>query len=239
MTIEVLYPELCNLYGDSANVRYLKACVPEAEIVYTDNRSKPRFVTERVDLIYLGSMSEPSQILAANRLLPYAERLGEVIRGGTPVLCAGNAVELLGLYIEDADGHTEDMLGLYQFYAKRDMDHRHNSMFLGDFGQIPIVGAKSQFSFLHGRFPGDFIRVRGGYGNNPEDKTEGFRDHNLFATYLLGPFLVLNPLFTKYLLNLLGVDRSLAFEKETMEAFTFRKEHLEEPGVKFLMGEHG
>lgn len=239
MTIEVLYPELCNLYGDSANVRYLKACVPEAEIVYTDNRSQPRFVTEKVDLLYLGSMSEPSQVLAVRRLLPYVERLEEIIHQGTVVLCTGNATELLGLYIEDPDGHSEDMLGLYKFYAKRDMDHRHNSMFLGDFGQIPIVGAKSQFSFLYGEFPGDFIRVKGGYGNNPEDGNEGFRDRNLFATYLLGPFLVLNPLFTKHLLGLLGVDRPLAFEKEVMEAYAFRKEHLEEPGVKFLMGEHG
>lgn len=239
MTIEVLYPELCNLYGDSANVRYLQACVPEAEIVYTHNCSVPRFVTEKVDLLYLGSLSEPSQVLAVSRLLPYLERLEELIREGTPVLCTGNAVELLGLYIEDPDGHTEDMLGLYRFYARRDMDHRHNSMFLGEFGDIPVVGAKSQFSFLYGEFPGDFIRVKGGYGNNPEDLNEGFRDGNLFATYLLGPFLVLNPLFTKHLLGLLGVDRPLAFEKEVMEAYAFRKEHLEEPGVRFLMGEHG
>lgn len=239
MIIEVLYPELCNLYGDSANVRYLKACVPEAEIVYTDNRSQPRFVTEKVDLVYLGSMSEPSQALAVSRLLPYVERLEQIIREDTVVLCTGNAVELLGLYIEDPDGRTEDMLGLYRFYAQRDMDHRHNSMFLGSFGEIPVVGAKSQFSFLCGEFPGAFVRVKGGYGNAPEDPNEGFRDHNLFATYLLGPFLVLNPLFTKYLLGLLGVDRPLAFEKEVMEAYAFRKEHLEEPGVKFLMGEHG
>lgn len=112
-------------------------------------------------------------------------------------------------------------------------------MFLGSFGEIPVVGAKSQFSFLCGEFPGAFVRVKGGYGNAPEDPNEGFRDHNLFATYLLGPFLVLNPLFTKYLLGLFGVDRPLAFEKEVMEAYAFRKEHLEEPGVKFLMGEHG
>ena len=30
MTIEVLYPELCSLYGDSGNVRYLHACLPES-----------------------------------------------------------------------------------------------------------------------------------------------------------------------------------------------------------------
>ena len=50
---------------------------------------------------------------------------------------------------------------------------------------------------------------------------------------------MLNPLFTKYLLRLLGHDDTLAFEEEAMEAFQYRKEHLEEPGVNFLVGEHG
>lgn len=35
MKIEVLYPEICNLYGDLFNVKYLSECLPEAEIVYT------------------------------------------------------------------------------------------------------------------------------------------------------------------------------------------------------------
>ena len=28
MTIEILYPELGNLFGDMANARYLQACAP-------------------------------------------------------------------------------------------------------------------------------------------------------------------------------------------------------------------
>ena len=30
MKIEYLYPELGNLFGDSANIKYLRACLPEA-----------------------------------------------------------------------------------------------------------------------------------------------------------------------------------------------------------------
>ena len=47
---------------------------------------------------------------------------------------------------------------------------------------------------------------------NKETVNEGIRDHNFFATYLVGPFLVLNPLFTKYLLNdVMKLDATLAF----------------------------
>ncbi len=238
MTVEVLFPEMCNLYGDNGNIRYLQASAPDAEIIYTDNCSTPQFVSRRVDMLYLGSMPEQEQVLAVHRLKPHVERLRALVEEGVVVLATGNALELLGEYVADGPTKTE-MLGLFPFYAQRDFENRHNSMFLGQFTDIPMVGCKSQFSFCYGDFPGPFIEVLGGYGNNPKDKNEGFRYKNLFATYLLGPLLVLNPLFTKYLLGLLGHEGPLAFEEEAMEAFRFRKEHLEEPGVNFLVGEHG
>ena len=33
MKIEILYPELCTLYGDKGNMQYLKLCLPDAEFV--------------------------------------------------------------------------------------------------------------------------------------------------------------------------------------------------------------
>lgn len=239
MILEVLFPELSNLYGDLANVRFFSACAPDIEVVRTDNRSTPRFMTEKVDMVYIGSMPESKQILAVERLKPYADRLRELIEDGTVVLATGNAMELFGEYIADGDDKTP-MLGLFPYYAERNMHARHNSMFLGQFEDFRIVGYKSQFSFCRGSlkdFP--FIRVLGGVGNAPDDEFEGLRYRNFFATYLLGPLLVLNPLFTKYLLRMLGHDDALAFESEAMEAYRFRLEHLEEDGVNFLMGEHG
>lgn len=239
MTIEVLYPELCRLYGDGGNVRYLQACLPDAQFVQTENRAQPRFVTQKVDLLYIGSMSEPAQRLAAERLRPYAQNLRERIAQGMPMLVTGNAVELFSERIEDASGESVPMLGLYPFTARRDMARRHNSMFLGSFGEMTAVGYKSQFSSLHGQFPDEFLRVRGGFGNDLVGKIEGFRDRNLFATYLLGPFLVLNPPFTKYLLRLMGAQDALAFEEEVTQAYDFRVAQLSRAGVEFRMGEHG
>ncbi len=238
MTIEVLFPELCNLYGDLSNIRYLKACVPEAEVILTDNQTAPCFTERKVDLVYIGSMAEQGQAMAIRQLQPHLDCLRERINQEMAMLVTGNAMELLGTHVQE-DGKRIEMLGLFPYHAERDMENRHNSMFLGQFEEIPIVGYKSQFSSLHGEFPGPFIQVRGGFGNTLKDKSEGYRYKNLFATYLLGPFLVLNPLFTKYLLRLLGQDDTLAYEQEVMEAYQFRKEHLEEPGVNFLVGEHG
>lgn len=240
MTIEVLYPEFGNLYGDMANIRYLQACAPDASFLFTDIRSVPHFVNEAVDMIYLGSMPERKQEIAVQKLLPYQAKLKELIEDGTVILATGNATELFGQYILDtaADaGRKTPMLGLFPYYADRKIQEiRHNSMFLGDFGDIKMVGCRAQFSFIRGTLEHPFMTVRGGCGNSPEDKTEGIHYKNFFATYLLGPLLVLNPQFTKYLLRLLEHDDALAFEQQAMDAYRFRLEQLEDPKANFHIG---
>ena len=236
MIIEVLFPELCCLYGDQANMKYLSQCIPGATFHYTHNRCTPRFVTEQVDMIYMGAMSESKQEMALERLLPYKELLWQKIEAGMFVLATGNALEIFGQHIED-NGRVIPALGYFSTHAKRDLINRHNSMFVGTFEGMKIVGNKSQYSFSFGNNDRPFIQVTGGYGMNMEDTTEGFRYRNFFGTYLLGPFLVLNPPFTKYLLKALGCDDTLAHEEAMMDAYNHRLAALEKPGVPYLMDE--
>ena len=95
MKIEVLFSEVCNLYGDLANVRYLKACRPELEIVETDLHTKPRFLDEDVALVFLGSTTEQGLSLATEALLPWREAIAAKIDGGQRFLAVGNAVDML------------------------------------------------------------------------------------------------------------------------------------------------
>ncbi len=55
MKIEVLYPEICCLFGDKANMRYFEMCLPEAEFIKTHVSKMPRFLREDVDMVYFGS----------------------------------------------------------------------------------------------------------------------------------------------------------------------------------------
>ena len=213
MKIEVLFPEFCQWFGDSANARYLSQCIPDADLISTSINSTPSFADSKTDILILGSMTERQQITAVDRLSRYKEKLQDAIDNGMFVIATGNSAELFGDHILDSSEKIP-MLGLFRFHAERDMTYRHNSLFLGEFENMTVVGYKSQFSFLKGVFPGDFIRVRGGAGNSMGDPNEGYRHKNLYATYLLGPFLVTNPLFTKHLLRSLGRDDTIAFEKE-------------------------
>ena len=94
MKIEVLYPEICCLYGDKGNMRYLQLCLPEAEFIYTSLNDAPAFLEGDIDLCYLCSMSEASQELVLERLMPWQEKIASLMQNGrTLFLWVGNALE--------------------------------------------------------------------------------------------------------------------------------------------------
>ena len=41
MKIEILYPEMSNIYGDYGNIMFLKKCLPEAEFIETSLHTEP------------------------------------------------------------------------------------------------------------------------------------------------------------------------------------------------------
>lgn len=225
MKIEILYPEFCNLNGDMGNMKYLQKCLPEADIIETSINEKPRFIEQDdISLIYMGTLSERSQEIAIQKLKPYAEEIREKIEKNQLFLFTGNSVELLGKYIENEDGSKIEALGIFDIYAKRNMMNRHNSFFLGKYKDIEILGFKSQFTMLYGNNEKNyFIETNMGIGINEQTKLEGIHQNNFFATYVIGPFLVLNPYFTLELLKLMGVENpKLAFESEVLEAYNIR-----------------
>ena len=101
MKIEILYPQLCCLYGDKGNTLFLQKCLPRAEFVFTQLNDKPRFLTEDVDLCCMYSMSEQSQELVLSRMGQWKEEIHRSVESGkTFFLLLGNSMELFGQYIQ-------------------------------------------------------------------------------------------------------------------------------------------
>ena len=224
MTVEVLYPEICCLFGDKANARYLAAALPQAEFVYTALSEEPRFVREEVDMLYLASMSESGQQLVTEALTPHRERLAAMIDGGRVILATGNAFEIFGEKIVTETGQELPGLDLVPLWTKRHMPQRDNSLFLGAWGDTTIVGYTSRFAdSYYGEGAEPLFTVEKGYGMDREARTEGVRKGNFFGTHLLGPLLIQNPDFTLALEKLLGApEPSLPWEAAVREAFDVR-----------------
>lgn len=227
--IEYLFPELCNIYGEYYNIEYLKRCNKDIKVIETNHKKEPAFVKKDVDMIYLGCASERKQEQIIEILKPYKKRIKELIDKGTIFLITGNAIEIFGKEIK-AENKTIKALGLFDFYSVRDMENRHNSQYVGLFKdkneEIVMLGHRSQFSFSYGEFKDSFIDIDIGIGMNPDTKKEGIKKNNFFATYSLGPYLIMNPLFTKYILRKLGLKDKLLYEDEIIEAYEYRKNEL-------------
>lgn len=227
MRIEILFPEFCNLFGDMYNMRYLKMCVPEAEFIETALDEVPAFVNEDINLIYLGPMTEKTQEKVIKRLMPYKERIEELIEKNVFFLFTGNAAEVLGKYIENEDGSKIEGVGIFDVYAKRNMMHRHNSYLVGMYGNIEIVGFKSQFTMMYGDNSSSyFLQVEKGIGINEESKLEGIKKNNFIGTYLLGPILIENPLFTEKVLQAIGAKTDIALKEDMLAAYEARLNEL-------------
>ncbi len=237
MTIEVLYPEVCNLYGDLFNAEYLARCGEGMQLHRTALKDEPLFVRERVALVYMGGTTEQGQELCINALRPHMDTLRQRVEEGQLFLVTGNAMELFGSHIQLPDGSRLEGLGLYDTWAVRDMEHRYNSLFLGTLPGVEgaVTGYKSQFGHSYGSNEDKFLfAVDRGCGLNPDSRLEGVRVNNFLATYLTGPLAVINPPFARYLLELMGVgDAALPWEQAAWDAYKVRLTEFERPELPF------
>lgn len=230
MKIEILYPELCCLYGDKGNTKFLRQCLPQAEFIETGLNSKPIFLTEDVDLCCMYSMSEKSQELILSHLMQWKDEMNAACKTGrTLFLFLGNAMELLGRYIQREDGCKVDALGVFDTYTVRHAPSRFNTLIQASFENMTLLGYTSRFADTYGITEENALcRVEIGSGSDTKNKLEGIRSGRVIATYLLGPLLVANPDFSKWLLKALGAGEvALPYEDSLYLAYETRRKEFQ------------
>lgn len=235
MVIEILFSEVCSLFGDGQNAAYLKATLPEAEFIYTPLTETPYFADNTPDMIYLGAMTENTQRRVLKKLMPLKARIQELVDAGIPFLATGNAADL---FCRSIDYVTEqikvDGLGLFDLTVKTNLFDRYNGKTLGEFEGMRIVGFRSQFSFIYGdNSQNYFLKCIRGDGINRESKLEGMRRNNLICTQVIGPILPLNPQFCEYFIGLTGTKAEAAFRENAMAAYEQRLKEYSDPKLAF------
>ena len=235
MVIEILFNEVCSLFGDGQNAAYLKATLPEAEFVYTDLTEAPYFAENKPDMIYIGAMTENTQRRVLEKLMPLKARIQELVDAGVPILATGNAAEI---FCRSIDYVTEEIqvegLGIFDLTVKTNLFDRYNGKTLGEFEDMKIVGFRSQFGFIHGdNSTNYFLKCIRGIGINRESTLEGMRKNNLICTQVIGPILPLNPEFCEYFIGLTGTKAVAAFRETAMAAYEQRLKEYNDPKVAF------
>ena len=203
MKIEILFPELCSFFGETGNILILEKTFGNANVIKTSILQQPVFLNGEIDLVYLGSMSENSQLLVLKKLLPHRKQFKKLIDAGMKALFTGNAMDILGKTIIEENGKAIKGMDFFNFETIIKRNPRLNCVVYGFYGEIPMVGNKTQFTqsypINHDNY---FFKVKRGMGINKKSMLEGFKYKGLVATNMTGPLLVFNPGFAN---DFLGV----------------------------------
>lgn len=218
MTAKILYLyyDFLNLYGDNGNVRIMEKRLKDqgfdVEIIrktVTDDDIS----FEGFDLIYCGSGTESRRAAAVKHLKLFEKEFLNAVGSGTPVLFTGNSWGMLGSSITTLYGEKEEGLGLFGFELKEEIKTR----FIGDAVETadgfsdPFVGFINKCDVIEG-FDGYMFDITKTIGQIPFAK-DGVRQENLFGISLIGPVLVKNPFFAKYLTKLITEKRKMTFRE--------------------------
>ncbi len=205
LTICWLYGRTMNIYGDRGNVlalaqrcrwRGIEARVIELGV------GEP-LEPGRCDIFFWGGGQDREQVAAARDLQgPKGETLRCEIEEGAPLLAICGGYQLLGYYYRPHRGEPLPGLGVFDAWTEAGSRRMIGNVVVEseEFGELVGFENHSGRTFLGPRAR-PLGRVRIGWGNNGEDKTEGCRYRNAIGCYLHGPVLPKNPQLADFLIQ--------------------------------------
>ena len=198
-----LYYDLMNLYGESGNIAALEKGFNNQDMFteITKLTVNDKIDFNKYDIYYIGCGSENNQKIVIENILKYKEKIKNAIDNGKHFIFTGNSYELLGKYIEKVNGEKIETLGIFDFYTK-EIDTRiiGEEIMECSFFKEPIIGFQNRQCVLNNN-KNHLFEVLNGHANNYKSNNEGIHYKNLYATYLLGPLLIRNPLLKEHIIK--------------------------------------
>lgn len=218
LTIAYLYYDLLNLYGDSGNFKallyHLKEQNIKINIKYLSLYDKKEI--DSYDVIYIGSGTENSLLLALNDLLKYKNELKKYINDKKFLISTGNSIELFGKKI-NIDNKYYNALNILNFSIEyqnkrivKDINYKCNIL------DTNIIGFENHFGKIISNEKYLF-------------ENEGVTKNNFYGTYIIGPLLIRNPKFCNYLIR--------KIIKEKNDNFKFLKSNYKLEKLAFEINE--
>ena len=209
-----LYGNLLNTYGDVGNVMALKYFAQKKghEVNIEVVSLNDEFDYKKYDFVFFGGGQDYEQSIVEKDLENKKENIKKYIENDGLFLAICGGYQLMGQYYYDAYDNKIEGLKIFDYYTKNQVN---SNRFVGNIeikdnenGQI-YHGFENHggVTFLK-NIENAFASVIDGNGNNGEDKTEGFRYKNTFASYLHGPLLARNENLVNTFLEIIENNKS-------------------------------
>ena len=201
-----LYPDVLNLYGDRGNVICMEKRLQwrGIDVVTTGISIGQPLKASQYDLLFIGGGQDFEQeVLLPDLASGKTAELKAAVEDGVPVLAICGGYQMLGSYYKTWDGHQCDFTGILDLYTEGARERMiGNYMFACEELGVNVVGFENHSGKTYlGSSVKPMGRVLSGFGNNGQDKTEGARYKNVFATYSYGCLLPKNPVLADHILK--------------------------------------
>ena len=207
LRIAHLYPRLMNIYGDQGNIQALKYRCHQRGISTLINPIRPQDPLKpgSFDLLFAGGGQDQQQLIIQKDLRQRKKLLLQAVRQGIPMLVICGSYQLFGHYFKPFKGPKLKGIGLINAYTIASKQRKIGNILIKTNFLQPqtLIGFENHSgnTFLKANTQ-PLGKVKLGFGNNDQDKTEGARINNLFGCYLHGSLLPKNPHFADYLIQL-------------------------------------
>lgn len=208
-TVGWLYPDLMNIYGDRGNILTLLKRAEwrgyEGRLIELGRGTSRRM--DEVDIFFFGGGQDREQALVYEDLLETKQHpLERAVASGASVLAVCGGYQLLGHYYQTGEGERFSGIGLIDIRTEAGKRRFIGDVIvdaaLVDIQPTTLVGFENHSgrTFL-GPKAQPLGRVRTGFGNNGEDRTEGCLQGGIIGTYLHGSLLPKNPHLADHLIR--------------------------------------
>lgn len=214
MKILHLYYDLMNLYGDYGNVVVLNKHLNDQGIkTIVDKKSiNDEINFKDYDFIYCGSGTEKNEEVARIDLLKRKDSFVEAVNNGSIILFTGNAMELLGEYIDD-----KEALKLVPFETRTSNNRYTGDVIVSNNEIGEVVGFINKCSIISRGEDNRLFKYIFKDSNLKDNDYEGFKLNNIYGTHIIGPVLVKNPNFMKAIVTKLGLKDNSNFIYKDIE----------------------
>jgi lipid II isoglutaminyl synthase (glutamine-hydrolysing) len=205
-----LYPNELNTYGDHGNALTLKRRLEWHGLKPVVHHHHPGGELPKViDVVIGGGGQDSAQADVQADILRIGGALRKLAGQKVPMILICGTYQLFGHRFVTNSGEEVKGIGIFDLET-----------FGGEKRMIGNLMVKSDFGILFGfeNHSGQTIlgknqlplgRVLRGGGNNGKDKSEGARTHNVFGTYMHGPFLPNNPQFCDEIIKIAAQNRDI------------------------------
>lgn len=203
IAIAHLYPGEMNIYGDWGNIITLRKRLQwrgmETEYVPISLDEDHDFT--RFDIVFGGGGQDKGQVAVAEDLQRHRDNLHKAIADGVVFVAVCGIYQLFGRQFTTSSGSQLPGVGVFDAETVGSDDRLiGNIVVQTEWGEL--VGFENHSGKTRLATEQSALgRVVRGHGNNGDDRFEGALTHNVFGTYLHGPLLPKNPVFTDEILR--------------------------------------